>query len=166
MEAACSGFIAFESGTSAKISCAVTEDSIKQDDSMQSQKIQLSRMIQTLEQTLLTRYFFWFWGFQRGDKCYHLLALQISHQICHQFVNKTLKPTKLLVGQEVKSQICTKQSNLFKSQILWVTVIQQHPPVHHPGGVCYYSIVDEPQLSSYLVSPWKPILGEIGPIYR
>jgi hypothetical protein len=29
-----------------------------------------------------------------------------------------------------------------------------HPPVHHPLDACYYSVVDELQLSLYLVSPW------------
>jgi hypothetical protein len=28
------------------------------------------------------------------------------------------------------------------------------PPVHHPLDAHYYSVVDEPQQSLYLVSPW------------
>jgi hypothetical protein len=32
--------------------------------------------------------------------------------------------------------------------------VNQHPPVHHPLDASYYSVVDEPQLSSNLVSPW------------
>jgi hypothetical protein len=32
--------------------------------------------------------------------------------------------------------------------------VNQHPPVHHPLDASYYSVVDEPQLSLYLVSPW------------
>ncbi len=34
------------------------------------------------------------------------------------------------------------------------TVNQLHPPVHHPLDAGYYSVVDEPQLSLHLVSPW------------
>jgi hypothetical protein len=32
--------------------------------------------------------------------------------------------------------------------------MNQHPSVHHPLDACYYSVVLEPQLSQYLVSPW------------
>jgi hypothetical protein len=35
---------------------------------------------------------------------------------------------------------------------LFVTIV--HPPAHHPLDVHYDSVVDEPQLSSYLVSSW------------
>jgi hypothetical protein len=36
---------------------------------------------------------------------------------------------------------------------IWATV-NQNLPVHHPLDACYYSVVDEPQLNYYLVSPW------------
>jgi hypothetical protein len=40
-----------------------------------------------------------------------------------------------------------------RGMVLWATV-NQHPPVHHPLDVCYDSVVDDPQLSYYLVSSW------------
>jgi hypothetical protein len=36
--------------------------------------------------------------------------------------------------------------------------VSQHPTAHHPLDACYYSVVDEPQLHQYMVSPWYPIL--------
>ncbi len=35
-----------------------------------------------------------------------------------------------------------------------LATVNQHPPVHHPMDEGYDSIVDEPQLSYYLVSSW------------
>jgi hypothetical protein len=40
----------------------------------------------------------------------------------------------------------------FMSKMLATT--NQHPWAHHPLDACYYSVVDELQLSLYMVSPW------------
>ncbi len=50
------------------------------------------------------------------------------------------------------------KSSLMNKSTLSAATVNQHPPVHHPLDACYYSVVDEPQLSSNLVSPWQPIL--------
>jgi hypothetical protein len=35
--------------------------------------------------------------------------------------------------------------------------VSQQSPAHHPLDAPYASVMDEPQLSQYLVSPWYPI---------
>jgi hypothetical protein len=47
-----------------------------------------------------------------------------------------------------------------------MATFNQHPPSHLPLDAHYSSVVDEPQLSQYLISPWEPILLEIDLIYR
>ncbi len=37
-----------------------------------------------------------------------------------------------------------------------------HPPGHDLMDAYYNSVVDEPQLSSYLISPWLPIQYGVG----
>jgi hypothetical protein len=35
-----------------------------------------------------------------------------------------------------------------------LATVNQHPPVHHPPDASYDSVMDDPQLSYYLVSSW------------
>jgi hypothetical protein len=44
----------------------------------------------------------------------------------------------------------SKGGNFFTRE----ATLNQHPPAHHPLDAPYYSVVDEPQLSLYFVSPW------------
>jgi hypothetical protein len=52
----------------------------------------------------------------------------------------------------------TKKLNFFIPPLICPIVlatVNQHPPVHHHQlDAHYYSVVDESQLSQYLVSPW------------
>jgi len=34
-----------------------------------------------------------------------------------------------------------------------LATVKQHPLAHHPLDTCYYSVMDEPQLAQYWVSP-------------
>jgi hypothetical protein len=61
-------------------------------------------------------------------------------------------------GEDNSSQLSTNFYSLINElpttassvsmSFCFLAIVKQHPPAHHPLDVCYYSVVDEPQLRS------------------
>jgi hypothetical protein len=64
-----------------------------------------------------------------------LKAKKLDHFACKMGL-LTCSKTKIMIVHEEEAQI----------KASWHTV-NQHPPTHHPLDFCYYSVVDESQLS-------------------
>jgi len=45
----------------------------------------------------------------------------------------------------INNELPTTASSVSMS-FCFPAIVKQHPPAHHPLDVCYYSVVDEPQL--------------------
>jgi hypothetical protein len=82
-------------------------------------------------------------------------------------VQADLSPPIVLHSQEVSyfmltldsfymthTTLCEPHFFINVSNRFFLAIVNPHPPPHHPLDAYYYLVVDERQLSYYLVSPW------------